>query len=425
MGLLDVGKATVEAGGEVKLSGDAARVEMDLRGVIRSLSLSHPKLSTEPVKGLDLRFAWVGGGSLDGSRVQVDRGELDVGKVHGEVSGLFERQATGTTIRGKFAVPLASCQSAVEALPAGLAPKMAGVKMTGTFAVSGRVAFESCTPDQAQVEFNLINDCRVTQATPDIDVGKFRQPFRRKVYDAANKLVEVDSGPGTPGWVSLAGITPFMEAAVMTTEDGGFRRHRGFDLEAIRNSIRENLKAGRFVRGASTISMQTAKNLYLTRDKTVGRKLQEAFLTMYLEQALSKEQILELYLNSIEFGPMIYGIGPAAQHYFHTTAGELSLGQALYLSSILPNPKRQHFGPDGKVGAAFMGYLHRLMRGMAKRNLIREDDLAEGLEEWVVFGQPPTHKKDKLPPGLADDPGASDNPGLFLSFGAERAEEVA
>jgi hypothetical protein len=403
-GLLDVEKASIEAGGEVKLSGDASRIDVDLSGVARGLSLEHRKLSTEPVRGLDLRFAWVGGVALDGSSVRVDRGEFGVGKVTGELSGSFERQGDGQTIQGKFAVPLASCQAALEGLPAGLAPALVGMKMTGTFSVSGRVAFESKRPEKTDVEFQFLNDCRVTTAPPLVEVGRFRQPFRKRVYDPSGKPVEVETGPGTPGWVSLAGITRFMEAAVLTTEDGGFRRHRGFDQEAIRNSIRENLKAGRFLRGASTISMQTAKNLYLYRDKTVGRKLQEAFLTMYLEQALSKEQILELYLNSIEFGPMIYGIGPAAQHYFKTSPGELSLGQALYLASILPNPKRQHFGADGKVTGGFMGYLHRLMRGMAKRQLIREDELEDGLAEWVVFGQPPVVKdREKLPDEL-DDP---------------------
>ncbi|RYZ11212.1 MAG: peptidoglycan transglycosylase, partial [Myxococcaceae bacterium] len=317
---------------------------------------------------------------------------------HGEVSGTLTQQGDGQRLQGKFAVPLASCQSLSEALPAGLAPKLAGVRMSGTFAVNGRVDFDSRKPDEALVDFNLLNDCRLVNPGPEVNVARFRQPFRRKVYTPDNKLVEVDSGPGTPGWTSYAGITPFMEAAVLTTEDGGFRRHRGFDMEAIRNSIRENLKAGRFVRGASTISMQTAKNVYLTREKTVGRKLQEALLTMYLEQELTKEQILELYLNCIEFGPMIYGIGPAAQHYFNTTPAELSLGQALYLSSILPNPKRQHFAADNKVTPGHMGYLHRLMRMMVKRNLIREDEMQEGLSEWVVFGQAkaPREKGDSL-----------------------------
>ncbi|MDW8250067.1 MAG: biosynthetic peptidoglycan transglycosylase [Myxococcales bacterium] len=427
LGLLDVGKASVEAGGEIRLSGDATRVDVDLKGVARGLSIQHQKLATEPVKGLDLRFVWVGGVALDGSSLRIDRGEFGVGKVQAEVSGSWERQGDEHTLRGKFAIPLASCQAALDGLPAGLAPVLVGMKMAGTFSVSSRVVFESKHPEKAEVDVQFLHDCRVTAVPPLVDVARFRQPFRRQVYDPNGKLVEVETGPGTPGWVSWGGITPLMEAAVLTTEDGGFRKHRGFDLEAIRASIRENLKSGKFLRGASTISMQTAKNLYLYRDKTVGRKLQEAFLTMYLEQALSKEQILELYLNSIEFGPMIYGIGPAAQYYFKTSAAELSLGQALYLASILPNPKRQYFGADGRVYPRFMGYLRRLMRGMAKRNLIREDELEEGLSEWVVFGQPPSKSKEKLPDALEDtNEGAvvPDAP-LFLIFCSQSCEEGA
>ena len=122
----------------------------------------------------------------------------------------------------------------------------------------------------------------------------------------------------------LSAISKFMEVAVLTTEDGGFHRHHGFDHEAIRNSIRENLRRRKFVRGASTISMQLAKNLYLDRGKNLSRKLQEAVLTMYLEQELTKEQILELYLNVVEFGPLIYGIGPAARYYFDASAPPIS-----------------------------------------------------------------------------------------------------
>src|SRR6185369_17461401 len=107
---------------------------------------------------------------------------------------------------------------------------------------------------------------------------------------------------------------------------------------------RENIRQKKFVRGASTISMQLAKNVYLDRTKNLARKLQEALLTMYLEQELTKEQIMELYLNVVEFGPMIYGIGAAARHYFNAAAGELALSQALYISSIIPNPKAAHFG---------------------------------------------------------------------------------
>jgi hypothetical protein len=407
LGLLDVQKTSIEASGSVGLSGAADRVEFDLRGGLKGLSIEHRKLSSEPVRGLDLRFGLQADAMLDGSRVSVGRGEVEVGKVQLEFSGELLRDAGANRLQAKYAIPLASCQAILEAMPPGLAPRLVGVRMAGTFAVTGKLVFDSRHPADANTDFHLMNECRVGSVPAAISVTRFRNPFRRKVYTPDGKQVEIDSGPGTPAWVSLPGISPFMEAAVLTTEDGGFRRHRGFDLEAIRNSMRENLKEGRFVRGASTISMQTAKNLYLERDKTVSRKLQEAILTLYLEQELPKEQILELYLNSIEFGPMIYGIGPAAQHYFHTTPAELSLGQALYLSSILPNPKNQHFGPDGRVTAPFMGYLHKLMRMMSKRNLIRPDELEEGLAEWVVFGQPKparSDKKERVDPASEDSP---------------------
>jgi membrane peptidoglycan carboxypeptidase len=193
-----------------------------------------------------------------------------------------------------------------------------------------------------------------------------------------------------------------MDAAVMTTEDGRFRLHQGFDHEAIRNSVRENLKAGKFLRGASTISMQLAKNLYLDRTKNLSRKLQELILTMYLEQALTKDQILALYLNVIEFGPMIYGIGPASEHYFKTAASELSVSQAMYLSSILPNPKRQYFGAGGKVTPSHTKYLHRLIRIAGKMHWLSQDEVERGVRETPVLGLPQPERSE---PDFGDEDG--------------------
>jgi membrane peptidoglycan carboxypeptidase len=109
---------------------------------------------------------------------------------------------------------------------------------------------------------------------------------------------------------------------------------------------------------------------------------------MYLEQELTKEQILELYLNVVEFGPMVYGIGPAARHYFSASARELSLGQALYVSSIMPNPKIQHFGAGGAVSETWMSYLRKLMKIARDRDNLNDEELDEGLRETVVRGSP-------------------------------------
>jgi membrane peptidoglycan carboxypeptidase len=146
--------------------------------------------------------------------------------------------------------------------------------------------------------------------------------------------------------------------------------------------------------------MQLAKNLYLGREKTLSRKLQEAVLTLLLEQALTKEQILELYLNVIEFAPGVYGIGPAASYYFRSLPRDLSLGQALYLGTILPNPRNRHFSPDGALSDRWSDYLRKLMVIAHKIRRVDDHALARGLAETVRFGV-------AADPNAADE---SDNP---------------
>ena len=198
----------------------------------------------------------------------------------------------------------------------------------------------------------------------------------------------IRTGPGAPGWIRYDDLPRTMEIAVLVCEDGGFFHHRGFDFRAIEKALRDDIVAGRFLRGASTISMQLAKNLYLSREKTLARKVQEALLTMLLEERLSKQELMELYLNIVELGPGIYGVGQASEHYFAKPASELSLGQALYLASILPDPTRQHFTPEGAVTPRWSEYLKKLMNIARKVKLITDEELAAGLLEEVAFRKP-------------------------------------
>ena len=177
-----------------------------------------------------------------------------------------------------------------------------------------------------------------------------------------------------------------MQVAVLTTEDGGFPKHHGFNRASIRSSIVANLKARRFARGASTITMQLAKNLFLARDKTLSRKLEEIVLTDYLEQTFSKDELMELYLNVIEFGPAVYGITAAAEHYFGRTPAELHLGECLFLSSLLPAPlryaahARERRSPGGLDADA-----PPLMQIAHHNGRITDAELADAEEEPVVF----------------------------------------
>lgn len=141
-------------------------------------------------------------------------------------------------------------------------------------------------------------------------------------------------------WVSYDEISEWVPRAVIAAEDGRFYQHHGFDFEEIGHAIEER-KAGGRSRGASTISQQTAKNVFLWPAHSWVRKGLEAYFTVLIELMWSKERIMEVYLNSIEMGPGIYGIEAAARHYFGCSAAELSKGQAALIAISLPNPLKR------------------------------------------------------------------------------------
>ncbi len=147
-------------------------------------------------------------------------------------------------------------------------------------------------------------------------------------------------------WVPFSMISPELVKAVIIAEDDKFWTHEGFDYEAIGEAIEKNIKAGRFRAGGSTISQQLAKNLFLTPEKTVFRKLREAALTWRLERALTKRRILEIYLNVVEWGDGVFGIEAASRRYFGKLALDLDPMEAARLVSTLPSPIR--FNPTGE-----------------------------------------------------------------------------
>ncbi|MBX3184684.1 MAG: transglycosylase domain-containing protein [Polyangiaceae bacterium] len=384
-GLTEVARAGVKARLELGLREAGAELsfkgQLDLTGV----ALERPWLAARPVRGVQLGLNGSGALKTDGSLLRVDEGELTVGEARATLRGELRRGDGHYQVKAKGSVPLAGCQALLDALPEGLAPLLEGMRADGTFAAEGSLELDSKQPERMQVSWNVANDCRITAASADVMPTRFKQPFTLMVTNATGAAVPYQTGPGTPNWVPRGSISRHLETAVLICEDGRFWRHRGFDEEAIRNSIRENVRQGRFVRGASTISMQLAKNLYLRREKTLSRKLQEAALTMLLEQQLTKHELLELYFNVIEYAPGIYGIAQGAPHYFNTHASQLSLGQALYMGSVLSSPKRQHFGPSGRVTDGWLGYLRRLMRLGNRIRLVSDADLEDGLREQVTF----------------------------------------
>lgn len=168
-------------------------------------------------------------------------------------------------------------------------------------------------------------------------------------------------------WVPASKISNKLKQAVVVSEDDLFYQHDGLNLDMMKESFEKNLAKGRYVRGASTITMQFARNAFLHKQKTLRRKVREIILTRRIEKALSKERILELYLNIIEWGEGIYGAEAAARYYFGKSAANLDWAEASMLAGMLPNPK--YFNPYKRMKACqrmqkrvlWLLQLHRLV----------------------------------------------------------------
>ncbi len=403
-GFVDVTHATVAGRARTVLAGDGSTATFEGDWTARGVSIDSARLASDVVRGLDLQLRARGVLTAPGD-LRLDDLNVTLGAIHFDASGVLDQEPDHVVAAFRFDVPLSGCQSLLDSVPTALLPGLQGTGLAGTFAARGRFAFDTRALDDLELGYEIDDRCRVVEVPPPLARERFKQPFSHKIYLPDGSIGTRTTGPGASTWTALDQISPYMQVAVLTTEDGAFPRHHGFNHASIRASIVANLKARRFARGASTITMQLAKNLFLSRDKTLARKMQEVVLTDYLEQAFSKEELMELYLNVVEFGPAVYGISAAADHYFGRTPAELNIAESLFLSSLLPAPKR--YGamrnaaepPEG-----WMRTLHRLMQIARHVGLITDAELAEGTGESVVFWhggdkpspRPPVHIRTPL-----------------------------
>jgi monofunctional biosynthetic peptidoglycan transglycosylase len=168
-------------------------------------------------------------------------------------------------------------------------------------------------------------------------------------------------------WVPGERISPHLKRAVVAAEDMEFFSHSGFSTVEIRAAIRESLEEGRPLRGASTITQQLAKNLWLSPSRNPLRKLKELVLTWQLERELSKKRILELYLNVVEFGRGVYGAEAAARYYFDKSASSLTEREAAQLAASLPRPTSWHPGVDSP---SYLRYVEDILARMARADFL-------------------------------------------------------
>lgn len=166
-------------------------------------------------------------------------------------------------------------------------------------------------------------------------------------------------------WKSLDEISPALMKAVITAEDNKFMEHKGFDFESIRDAAETNRKRGKIARGASTISQQTAKNVFLWSGRSWVRKGFEVYFTVLIENIWGKERIMEVYLNVIELGKGVYGAEAAARKYFNEPASKISTSQACLMAACLPNPIKRDISNPGKYTRGYAQTLQSRINNLA------------------------------------------------------------
>jgi hypothetical protein len=356
---------------------------------VKDLSVFHPGLARTPVLELSGEAKLAGELDVRQEKLTVRQLALRSHDVELELSGTAERLSGKPLIAARVRVPPVPCQAVLDAIPPSLVPQLQGFTLKGTFSIALRTRVDYTDLEHVELGGSVgIHRCKVIKATETADAERLREPFEHQVEPSPGQPLAFTVGPENEDFVPYADISQHMINAVLTTEDAGFFKHRGFIPSQFRTALARNLQRGGFRLGASTISMQTVKNVLLGREKTLSRKLQELFLTWYLEQHLTKERMMEIYLNVIEFGPSIYGVGAAARHYFGKAAKDLSPLEAAFFASLLPSPKRRYVQYcKGELSPAWDKYVRRLLKRMAEKSYVDAKAMEEAATQTLTFAR--------------------------------------
>ncbi|WP_184544142.1 transglycosylase domain-containing protein [Mucilaginibacter sp. FT3.2] len=269
-----------------------------------------------------------------------------------------------------------------DSFPQGMFDALDGIQVAGKLKYAMHLYLDTSKPDDLQFDSRLDKDGFKVVKYGKTDLGKLNNPFVYTPYEKGKPMAPHLIGPENPEFTTLDKISPNLRNAVMTAEDPSFFNNHGFVEEAFRKSLATDFKTKKFKRGASGISMQLIKNSFLSRDKNLARKIEEILIVWIIEnnRIMAKSRMLEVYLNIIEWGRNIYGISEAAHYYFGKSPSELTLGESIYLASIVPYPKGglYAFQPDGTLRPGLHGYFNLIGRLMADKGLTQRDTSAYG-----------------------------------------------
>jgi len=283
-------------------------------------------------------------------------------------------------------------QQLFTSLPKGLFHNLEGMEVTGNLDYHFLLDIDFANIDSLKLESNLIpHDFKIIKFGKT-DLRRMNGEFEYVAYEQGIPVRRFMVGPSNLSFRRLDQISPILQMAVLQSEDGGFFYHNGFLPEAIRGALVTNIKDKRFRRGGSTISMQLVKNVFLRRNKTLARKVEEMLIVWLIEnnRLTTKERMFEVYLNIIEWGPMVYGASEASRFYFDKDVRDININEAIFLAGIIPSPKRSlnNFNADGTLISEKMdGYFRLLAERLRVKGVISTSEEESVKPEIKLAGE--------------------------------------
>jgi len=383
---LGVNTATIDGNATVTRTAGTVHATAD-NITVTGMRVDHRSLAPDPVVFDAL--------TIDGSvSVSVNSITADAVIAHRQaqahVSGSWDAATAAVEVR----LPAIQCQDLLDSMPAGTADVIATTELEGQ--IAGRLmvsvdrerlrsaraakAFNRDDPPGAlSIDFPFLSECAVTRDASTVDFAGLSGPYRHRFVSAHGGARTRVMAHGAPGFASLA-QGRMVADALITMEDYRFWDHDGFDREQIEHAFWHNLVVGRVSRGASTITQQATRNLWLGINRSAARKMQEALLTARLETHVDKARILELYINIIELGPDVHGVQSAAQFHFGKDVDALTPLQAVHIAALAPAPRRfsKSFA-SGTVTEVWRAHLDENLRRMRRARLITRAQLHAAL----------------------------------------------